>query len=95
MLNRQSYELTLRQTIGLPAMYTQDGICRSWWPHDLCAKRYRLISSRRDLRGQNSQGRQACRLAGSAADEVRVRHQPESGPADRSDDPAKCAGKSG
>src|SRR5262245_16453126 len=32
--------------------------------------------ARRILRGQNSEGGQACRSASGAADEVRVRHQP-------------------
>ena len=32
-----------------------DGICRSWWPHVLCAKLYRYLSSRCHLCRQNSQ----------------------------------------
>ena len=54
-----------------------------------------LIPPRRNIRGQDSEGRQARRSAGRAAEEVRVHHQSESGEADRPDDSAECAGKSG
>ena len=47
------------------------------------------------LRGQNSEGRQARRSAGGAADEVRVHDQSEDGEADRPDDSAERAGASG
>ena len=40
-------------------------------------------------------GSKACRPAGGAADEIRVRHQPEDRQADRPDDSAQRAGESG
>ena len=47
------------------------------------------------LRGQNPERSQARRSACGAADEVRVRHQSESGEADRPDDSAERAGAGG
>ena len=47
------------------------------------------------LRGQNSEGSQACRSAGGAADEVRAGDQSEDGEADRPDDSAERAGAGG
>ena len=46
------------------------------------------LPARRILRGQNPEGSQACRSAGGAADEVRVRDQSQDREADRPDDSA-------
>ena len=53
---------------------------------------HRLVPPRCHLRRQDPQRCQACRSAGGAADEVRVRHQSESGKADRPDHSAQRAG---
>ena len=50
------------------------------------------LPARRILHGQNSEGSQACRPAGRAADEVRVGDQSQDGEADRRDDSAGGAG---
>ena len=46
-------------------------------------------------RGQDSEGRQACRFASGATDEVRVHCELKNGQADRSNDSAECAGEGG
>jgi hypothetical protein len=51
----------------------------------------RQLSARRIFRGQNSQGRQACRSSCRAADEVRAGDQSESAEADWPDLSAECA----
>ena len=56
------------------------------------ADSYRRVAC---VRGQNPEGRQACRSAGGAADEVRAGDQSQDGEADRSDDSAECAGAGG
>ena len=56
--------------------------------------RIRAEGSRRDLHGQDSQGRQASRPAGRAADEVRVGRQSKNRSADRINNTAECARKS-
>jgi hypothetical protein len=48
-----------------------------------------------DLRRQNLKRREARRPAGRTADQVRVRHQSESGETDRPDDSAERAGQGG
>ncbi len=53
------------------------------------------LSARSYLRGQNPEGRQACRSAGRAANEVRACDQSQNGEADRRDDAAESAGAGG
>ena len=72
----------------LPSMYFNSRICRCRWAHVLRGGRRGQLPARRLLRGQNPEGRQACRSAGGAADEVRVRDQSQDGEADRPDDSA-------
>src|SRR5438445_353017 len=63
-------------------------LCRSRGPHVLWTGPCRLVSARRDLRGQDSQGRQARRPARRATHEVRLRDQLEDRQGARLDDPA-------
>ena len=70
-------------------------ICPRRRPYDLCPERHRLVSPCCDLRRQNSERQDASRSAGGTADEIRVRHQFESGEADRISNPTECAGAGG
>ena len=54
----------------LPSMYQQQRRCRCRWAHVLRGGPRGQLPARRILRGQNPEGRQACRSAGGAADEV-------------------------
>src|SRR5262249_11151005 len=54
-------------------------VCRRRWADQLWRQHYRRVSTRRWLRGANSQRRKASRLAGPANGEVRADHQPQDG----------------
>ena len=79
----------------LPAIYPTREFVEDGGLMSYSVSYYRLVSARRDLRGQDSERRQARRSARGAAEEVRVHHQSESRQADRPDDSAECAGASG
>ena len=70
----------------------QQRSCRCRRAHVLRGGPRGQLPARRILRGQNTEGSQACRSAGGAADEVRARDQFEDGEADRPDDSAGGAG---
>ena len=57
----------------LPSMYNRQRSCRCRRAHVLRGGPRGQLPARRVLRGQNPEGSQACRSAGRAADEVRVR----------------------
>jgi putative ABC transport system substrate-binding protein len=54
----------------LPSMYGQKRSCRCWRAHVLRGGPRGRLPARRILRGPNPQGRQGCRPAGRAADQV-------------------------
>jgi putative tryptophan/tyrosine transport system substrate-binding protein len=60
----------------LPAC-TVSRICRRWRSDQLRPEHYGFVSARRHLRWPGSQGRQACRSACPAADEIRAGRQPQ------------------
>src|SRR5947209_4949249 len=61
-----------------PSDLRQARICGRRRAHDLRREHYRLVSARCNLRGQDSQRCKARRSAGGAADQIRIRDQPES-----------------
>src|SRR5262249_22564094 len=77
-------------------VWTQ-GECGGRGPHVLWSEPLLLVPARGHIRGQNPQGRQARRLAGRAADEVRPGHQPQDRQGPRPDGSAvfTAAGGSG
>jgi len=79
----------------LPAVYASGGVHPG--VGDLRSELPRPLSPRRELRGEDLQGRSAGRPPGRAADEARARHQPEDRPGPRPDDPsvAPAAGRPG
>src|SRR5262249_55154991 len=78
----------------LPAMYVA-GVCGRRGADGLRAQCRRPVSPRGRLRGQDSQGRQACRPPDPATHQVRVGHQSEGCEGTRDHDPAIAAGASG
>ena len=56
----------------LPSMYSNRRSCRCRWAHVLRGGPCGPLPARSVVRGQNPEGSQACRSAGSAADEVRA-----------------------
>src|SRR5262245_11657749 len=50
---------------------------RGWWTHVLWPELRRAVSEGGALRGQDPEGRKACRPAHRAAHKIRVRHQPQ------------------
>src|SRR5262249_7157677 len=66
--------------------------CCGRWVNGLRTELCGLVSSCCQLRGQNTERCQACRFAGGAADQVRVRHQPQDRQDAWSDHSARRAG---
>ena len=79
----------------LPAIYWRSDIVEAGGLMSYGVSFSRLGPSRRYLRGQDFERRQARRPASRAAEEVRVHHQSQSRQADRPDDSAECAGAGG
>src|SRR6266849_6200258 len=65
--------------------------------HVICAQQHRIVSSRRDLCGQDPQGRETRQPPRPGAHQVRADHQPQDRQGPRPDDPAvaPAAGGSG
>src|SRR5262249_19679077 len=72
-----------------------NSIYRGRSAYGLWPRRSGYVPAYGKLRGQNSQGRQASRSAGRAADEIRAGDQFENSQADRSDNSTERAGESG
>jgi putative ABC transport system substrate-binding protein len=75
----------------LPSMHGRREAVDCRWAHVLWGGHRGQLPTRRVLRGQNSEGSQALRLARGAANEVRAGDQSEDGEANRSNDPAVLA----
>jgi putative tryptophan/tyrosine transport system substrate-binding protein len=78
----------------LPTIAEWEEFVGAGWPHVLWPEFSRNVPAWRRLRGQNPQGRQACRTTRGAAYEVRLHHQSQNGQTDRPDNSAERAGES-
>ena len=77
MTSHRELLVALAARHALPASYVLREAAVGRWPDELRGQPHRCLSPSRHLRRAHSQGREAGRPAGHAADEIRAGHQPQ------------------